>query len=59
MKQIYRTYTDTEVACLSVEVACPYCGHEQSEMDKTECGKTYTIECDECGKEYEMYFDAS
>ena len=58
MKQIYRTYADTEVAMLYVEVECPYCGNSQSELDKTDCGTTYVIECDECEKEYEMYFDA-
>lgn len=36
MKQIYRTYADTEVAMLYVEVECPYCGNSQSELDKTD-----------------------
>jgi hypothetical protein len=37
---------------------------EWSEVDMDECGKTYTLTCDDefddgCGKEFEMHFDAS
>lgn len=58
MKTIYKSYSDTEVVSLSVEIECPYCGNDQSELDATDCGETYIIECEECGKEFEMYFDA-
>lgn len=59
MKKIYRTYADTEVASLYTNVECPYCGNEQQELDMNSCGKTYTIECEKCEKEFEMHFDAS
>ncbi|ASJ54841.1 hypothetical protein BP422_15470 [Brevibacillus formosus] len=59
MKRIYRTYADTEVYKLAVNVECPHCGNEQQEIDTDECGKTYVIECGDCGEQYEMYFDAS
>ncbi|MBD7967735.1 hypothetical protein [Paenibacillus gallinarum] len=63
MKRIHRTYSDTEVTILSTNVKCPYCGQEWLEEDKNECGETYTLHCDEdddgCGKDFEMYFDAS
>lgn len=64
MKRIYRTYNDTEVVEIAVNVECPYCGMEWQE-DKTECGETYILECekdewtDGCGKKFEMHFDAS
>ncbi len=64
MKQIYRTYKDTEVVELGVNVACPACKREWMEYgDKTNCGETYELECDPddggCGEKFEMYFDAS
>ncbi|MED4377960.1 hypothetical protein P9274_20090 [Schinkia azotoformans] len=64
MKRIYRSYADTEVSSIVVNVECPHCGNEwQEDDDKTECGKTYTLFCDDedggCGKEFEMHFDAS
>lgn len=63
MKRIYRTYHDTEVTKLSTQVECPYCGREWLEQDTDECGRTYILNCDEdddgCGKDFEMYFDAS
>lgn len=58
-RKIYCTYGDTEVASLWVNVTCPYCENEQQELDLTECGATYKIHCEECEKEFEMYFDAS
>jgi len=58
MERIYRTYADTEVASLNTFVQCPYCQYEQTEQDMDECGKTYVIDCEECEKQYEMYFDA-
>ena len=64
-RMIYRTYDDTEVSEIVVNIQCPYCGHEWQE-DKTECGKTYDLVCGEwsltgqgCGKEFKMHFDAS
>ncbi|AGR47510.1 hypothetical protein ABOUO_82 [Brevibacillus phage Abouo] len=59
MERIYCTYADTEVASLYTHVQCPYCNHEQNELDMDECGKIYVIECEECEEQYEMYFDAS
>lgn len=60
MKTIYRTYNDTEVATIVVNVECPYCGEEwQEDDDKTNCGETYILYCEECDKEFEMHFDAS
>ena len=58
-RMIYCTYSDTEVASVYTNAECPYCEHEQQELDMDHCGETYTIECNECEKEYEMYFDAS
>lgn len=63
-RRIYKTYADTEVASLYVNVECPYCGNEFQTLDTTDCGEMYTVECDEdfedgCGKTFEMYFDAS
>ena len=58
MKKIYRTYADTEVAMLATNIKCPHCGEEWQEMDMDECGETYLLICDDCGKEFEMYFDA-
>lgn len=62
MKRIYRSYSDTEVSSIVVNVECPYCGEEWQE-DDPECGKTIIIKCDDefsdgCGKEFEMHFDA-
>jgi hypothetical protein len=61
MKEIYRTYADTEVHALAVAVECPYCGEEWNEVDLTECGHTYKLVCEnkDCEKEFEMHFDAS
>lgn len=61
MERIYRTYSDTEVTQLSTDITCPHCGEEWSEPDKDECGKTYTLICEneECEQEFEMHFDAS
>jgi len=59
MKTIYKTYADTEVASLYTNIECPHCGREWQEEDMDECGKTYLLKCDECEKEFEMYFDAS
>lgn len=63
MRKIYRTYSDTEVTQLSTRIECPYCGKEWLEPDLDECGTTYNLNCDEdddgCGKDFEMYFDAS
>lgn len=61
MKKIYRTHNDTEVTQISVSVTCPYCGEEWLEPDKDECGKTYSIICEneECEEEFKMHFDAS
>lgn len=63
MKEIYRSYSDTEVSELSTRVECPYCGMEWLEADKNDCGETYVIKCDNewedgCGKEFKMHFDA-
>lgn len=62
MKEIYRSYSDTEVATLVVNVKCPYCGDEWQE-DDPECGETRTLKCNDefsvgCGKEFKMHFDA-
>lgn len=57
MKKIYRTYADTEIAMLVTNIECPYCGDEWQEYDMDECGETYLLVCDGCGKEFEMYFD--
>ena len=64
MKEIYRTYADTEVSELSTFIKCPYCGKEWSEDDMNSCGATYVLTCDNefedgCGKEFTMYFDAN
>ncbi len=64
MKEIYRTYADTEVSELSTSIECPYCGSEWSEGGMNECGKAYTITCGEyltegCGRQFKMHFDAS
>lgn len=58
-RRIYRTYNDTEVAVLAVNVECPYCGSQWLEEDKCNCGETYVLECEKCRKEFEMHFDAS
>ena len=58
-RMIYCTYDDTETAILYTNTECPYCGHKQQEIDMANCGETYTVECNECEKEYDMYFDAS
>lgn len=39
MKKIYRTYADTEVWALAVNIECPHCGAHWVETDKDECGK--------------------
>jgi predicted RNA-binding Zn-ribbon protein involved in translation (DUF1610 family) len=63
LREIARTYKDTEVVELAVKVKCPYCGNEWLETEKAECGETYLLECDKvddgCGKMFTMYFDAS
>lgn len=63
MKQIYRTYADTEVSELQTSIKCPYCGNEWMEPNMDGCGETYVLTCDKdedgCGKQFEMYFDAS
>jgi predicted RNA-binding Zn-ribbon protein involved in translation (DUF1610 family) len=65
LKKIYRTYEDTEVVELAVKVECPHCGNKWMEDGKTDCGESYVINCgddgyeDGCGKDFEMYFDAS
>jgi len=64
MKEIFRTYEDTEVSVLSTSIKCPYCGREWAEDDMSECGKTYELTCDNeyndgCGMSFTMYFDAS
>jgi len=58
-RMIYRTYSDIEAANFYTNTECPYCGHEQQELDMDACGETYEIECNKCEKEYDMYFDAS
>lgn len=66
-RMIYRTYNDTEIVEIAVNVQCPFCGYEWQE-DKTVCGETYDLVCggdlryilDEgCGKQFKMNFDAS
>ena len=64
MKEIYRTYEDTEIRSLVTNIECPYCGREWQEDDMDECGKTYEITCGDeydegCGLSFEMHFDAS
>lgn len=59
MKEIYRTYNDTEVVSLATSIECPYCNIEWRELDMDECGETYTIICENCGKKFQMHFDAS
>lgn len=59
MKEIYRTYADTEVAQLATNIECPYCGNEWQEYDMDECGETYLLHCDECEGCFKMHFDAS
>lgn len=65
MKEIYRTFADTEVSVLATHIKCPYCGYEWQEDDMDECGKTYLIECGDellgigCGRKFKMHFDAS
>lgn len=62
VKRIYRTYHDTEVTEISVNIECPYC-HREWQEPVPECGEVYKLTCDEdddgCGNEFEMYFDAS
>ena len=64
MKEIYRTYADTEVSELSTRIKCPKCGSEWLEPDMNECGKTYELQCGDewdldegCGEIFKMYFD--
>lgn len=61
MERIYRTYRDTEVTQLSVQIKCPYCGEEWLLPDADECGRTFELICEneECEQKFEMYFDAS
>lgn len=65
MKKIYRTYNDTEVVELGVNIECPHCGREWLADGLTECGETYTINCgdhgwdDGCGEDFKMHFDAN
>jgi transcription elongation factor Elf1 len=58
MKRISRTYSDTEVTQLSVYVKCPHCGEEWLEPDVDECGKVFTLTCEneECEEKFELYF---
>lgn len=59
MEKIYRTYEDTEVSSIAVNVECPYCKEEWQESDPV-CGESYNLICEDgCGKEFKMYFDAS
>lgn len=64
METIYRTYNDTEVVQLAVNVECPYCGNGFQVIGVDDCGKTYEITCDKfwnvgCGKVFKMHFDAN
>lgn len=64
MKEIYRTYEDTEVVELATKVECPYCGREWLEYGKDSCGETYVLTCGDefeegCNKQFKMHFDAS
>lgn len=64
---IYRTYNDTEVVAIAVNIECPHCGYSWQDDQKIVCGETYEITCGEehafveqgCGKKFKMYFDAS
>ena len=56
-KIIYRSPSYTSPASFWVSVTCPHCGHEQEELDLTECYTTYSIICEGCGKEYGMRFE--
>jgi len=63
MKRIYRTYNDTEVLTIVVNVGCPNCGKTWQE-EPPECGETVVLTCDDewedgCGEKFEMHFDAS
>lgn len=62
MKQIHRTYADTEVSSLVTSLKCPYCGVEWQEEGVDNVGEKTVVECDEmmndgCGKKFEVYFD--
>ena len=59
MKEIYRTYADTEVSELATNIECPHCGDKWQELDMSDPGETYELECeaDGCGKTFKMYFD--
>jgi hypothetical protein len=60
VKEILRYYADTEVYSIAVNIECPYCGAEWQEIDKTDCGESYELECEDgCGKKFIMHFDAS
>ncbi len=37
------------------EIVCPHCGYEQS--DSWEYGSKGTVDCDECGKDYQFQRD--
>ena len=58
MKTIFRTYADTEVVSLGTYIECPYCGSKWMEVDCDECGHTYILNCEDCGEDFGMYFDA-
>jgi|GEM_PF-2428596 len=57
-RMILRSYIDTEVSELSTSIECPYCKADWQEFDMSNCGETYDLECEECEKEFKMYFDA-
>lgn len=44
MEEIYRTYNETEVSEIVVNVECPHCGEEWQE-ENPECGVTYELTC--------------
>ena len=43
---------------LATNIKCPYCDEEWQETDMDEYRETYNIECESCGREFEIYFDA-
>lgn len=60
MKEIYRTYEDTEIVELATNIECPYCKAEWQEHDMNDCGISYNILCKgSCGKTFIMHFDAN
>ena len=58
MKEIYRSYINTEVTALATEIECPNCHNEWWEDDASDCGVTYKLTCEDCGERFEMHFDA-